>query len=519
MLAIILIFLIYNLLQILIFPFFLAYLLYRKFSGKKIFGSFKHRIGLVERTSAQKKSITKTIWIHAVSVGEVLSVQHFISQLKKQKPDTIIYLTVGTPAGREVAQKNIAADVISFMPYDFLPFMLLAFWRIRPSKIFIIEAEIWPNMLILANLFRIKKYLINARVSARSYGRYKFLKFIFAPLFNSFEKIYAQSQQDKERFITLNVNQEKIYVLGDIKIFNVYQKWQAQVRVQEQGEETSEDPSIRICFANSLGTSGHCIEPSPTNSANMPHKQATKSPVILNLFQDPWINKKPFISPILLVGSIHPGELDFYVKLYQALKPSHTNLKMILAPRHFHWIQDLESKIKNAGLSYFMWTAQNDIIKSMQDSQNASQKSNQIGNAESSSTQSLNRAITKTFESHDLLLVCKLGELFNLYRFADIFYLGGTFVNIGGHNLLEPAVWKNACIIGPHHQNTQVVASQMEKIGGLILVNNFEQLLLASQRLLADQNLIKQMGESNFKWILQESKPVEVAIQEIIKNA
>jgi len=449
MLAIILIFLIYNLLQILIFPFFLAYLLYRKFSGKKIFGSFKHRIGLVEQTSAQKKSNTKTIWIHAVSVGEVLSVQHFISQLKKQKPDTIIYLTVGTPAGKEVAQKNIAADVISFMPYDFLPFMLLAFWRIRPSKIFIIEAEIWPNMLILANLFRIKKYLINARVSARSYGRYKFLKFIFAPLFNSFEKIYAQSQQDKHRFITLNVNQEKIEVLGDIKIFNVYQKWQAQVKVQEPNT----------------------------------------------------INKKQNV--FLLVGSIHPGELNFYVKLYQALKPSYPNLKMILAPRHFHWMQELETKIKNAELSYFMWTEQNDIRNATNISQ----------------TQSLDHAITQIFESHDLLLVCKLGELFNLYKFADIFYLGGTFVNIGGHNLLEPAVWKNACIIGPHHQNTQVVASQMEKVGGLIPVNNFEQLLLASQRLLADQNLIKQMGESNFEWILQESKPVEVAIQEIIRNA
>lgn len=485
MVAIILIFLIYNLLQIFVFPFFLLYLLYRKYSGKKIFGSFKHRIGLVDQASTQKKSHTKTIWIHAVSVGEVLSVQHFISQLKKQKPDTIIYLTVGTPAGKEVAQKNIAADVISFMPYDFLPFMLLAFWRIKPSEIFIIEAEIWPNMLILANLFRIKKYLINARVSSRSFGRYKCLKFIFAPLFNSFEKIYAQSQQDKERFVTLNVKQEKINVLGDIKIFNVYQKWQAQVKAQENSR-----------------TNSQYIEPLTTNSTDNQHKQSTKSSVILNLFQDPWINKKTFTSPILLVGSIHPGELDFYVKLYQELKPSHPNLKMILAPRHFHWKQELETKIKNADLSYFMWTEQNNIRNTTNISQ----------------TQSLDVAITQIFESHDLLLVCKLGELFNLYRFADIFYLGGTFVNIGGHNLLEPAVWSDACIIGPYHQNTQVVASQMENVGGLIAVNNFEQLLQTSQQLLSNPNLIKQMGSHNFEWILQETKPVEVAIQEIIRT-
>lgn len=495
MLAIILIFLIYNLLQILAFPFFLLYLLYRKFSGKKIFGSFKHRIGLVDKISTKSTNLPdialqtrRRVWIHAVSVGEVLSVQHFISQLKKQKPDVIIYLTVGTPAGKEIAQKNIAADVISFMPYDFLSFMLLAFWRIRPSKIFIIEAEIWPNFLILSDLFRIKKYLINARVSARSYGRYKFLKFIFAPLFNSFEKIYAQSLQDKERFVSLHVNREKIAVLGDIKIFNVYQKWLASGYLQEQ---------ITGAQTINTGVLGN-LDREILSCKNLDHETSHHK--------------------ILLVGSIHPGELDFYVKLYQELKTSHPDLKMILAPRHFHWMHELENKIKNAGLSYFMWTAQNDIRTALPCDQNAPQEFNQIGNADSLSTQSFDRAITQILKSHDLLLVCKLGELFNLYKFADIFYLGGTFVNVGGHNLLEPAVWSNACIIGPYHQNTQVVASQMKKVGGLRTVTNFEQLLEASQRLLSDHNLVKHMGQCNFKWICQEAKHVEIAIQEIIKD-
>ena len=121
------------------------------------------------------------------------------------------------------------------------------------------------------------------------------------------------------------------------------------------------------------------------------------------------------------------------------------------------------------------------------------------------------------------MLVCKLGELFNLYQFADIFYLGGTFVNIGGHNLLEPAVWSNACIIGPHYQNTQVVAAQMQKAGGLIKIDNktdnFAQLLQASQKLLADHNLIKQMGKCNFAWLTMQATQVDAAIQEIIKDA
>jgi 3-deoxy-D-manno-octulosonic-acid transferase len=483
MIALIIIFLIYNFLQILAIPFFIVYLFYRKFSGKNIFGSFKQRIGLVPSThlrahrnlgevgkcfrlrssvfdkttpdgssydgqvvgqapSTPTKS-TENIWFHAVSVGEVLSIQHLISKIKEEKPDAKIYLTVGTLAGKEMAQKNISADFISFMPYDFLPCMLLAFWRIRPSKIFIIEAEIWPNLLILSSLFKIKKYLINARISNRSYGRYKFFKFIFTPLLNSFEKIYAQSQQDIGRFKTLNIGQDdlqnKLEVLGDIKAFNVYQKYTA---MRAHG---------------------------PIDTLN----------------------------PVLFVGSIHPGELDIYIRLYQELKQTRSGLKMILAPRHFHWIDELETKIKNAKLTYFIWTDKNDIDQGV--------------------PAPLGDAITEIFKSRDLLLVCKLGEMFNLYQFANIFYLGGTFVNIGGHNLLEPAVWSKACIIGPYHQNTQAIADQMEKIGGLIKVETFEQLLQASQKLLADYSLQEQMGKCNFEWLKSQAAQIETAIQEIIK--
>jgi 3-deoxy-D-manno-octulosonic-acid transferase len=391
------------------------------------------------------------------------------------------------------------------MPYDFLPCMLLAFWRIRPSKIFIIEAEIWPNLLILSSLFKIKKYLINARISNRSYGRYKFLKFIFAPLFNSFEKIYTQSRQDVERFKTLNIGQEqsqtKIEVLGDIKAFNVYQKWQLGQKQVTHTNILNETYARMVRYTHYVRT--HHRLPAiafgdgwerATKPLAISAEALRKNCVILNLFQDPWINKQSLFSPTLFVGSIHPGELDTYIKLYQELKPTHPNLKMILAPRHFHWTDELEAKIKQAGLTYFTWTDKNKINDTV-----------------------TNDAVTQTLESHDILLVCKLGEMFNLYQFANIFYLGGTFVNIGGHNLLEPAVWSKACIIGPYHQNTQAIADQMQSIGGLIKVTDFEQLLQASQKLLSNPQLQEQMGECNFEWLQKQAAQIGAAIQEIIK--
>jgi 3-deoxy-D-manno-octulosonic-acid transferase len=413
--------------QAIALPFFVLYLTYRWLANKNVFGSVRERVGFVRKTPKNKN----IAWFHAVSVGEVLSIQHIIEQIKAQKPATFIYLTVGTLAGKDMAQKNIPADIISFIPYDFLPCMILALYRIKPDKLFVVEAEIWPNMLTLSSWLRVKKYLINARISTRSYGRYKALKFIFAPLFNSFNNIYAQSEQDRQRFMTLKVKPEGIAVLGDIKIFNVYQKW----LTAKDGKQIYDKPQQKV----------------------------------------------------LLAGSIHPCELDIYTKLFLNLKAIFPDLKMILAPRHFHWMNELESTLKKAQLAYFMWTTQNSFT-------------------------------SKLFNTHDILVVCKLGELFNLYKMSDIFYLGGTFVNIGGHNLLEPAVWSKACIIGPHHQNTQIIAEQLKSVGGLIKVDNFEQLLQQSQKLLINEELCTKMGQLNFEWLEDQVAQISSSIQGIIKQ-
>ena len=125
------IFIIYNVLQILVFNFFVLYLIYRMIKGKSIVGNLRQRLGFVPCPPKNKD----VIWLHAVSVGEVLSVQHLVNDIKSNSSNTQCYLTVGTLAGKQVAEKNINADYISFMPYDFLPCMIIALFRIKPCKI------------------------------------------------------------------------------------------------------------------------------------------------------------------------------------------------------------------------------------------------------------------------------------------------------------------------------------------------------------------------------------------------
>jgi len=347
------------------------------------------------------------VWFHAVSVGEVLSLESIITKIKDKKPRTICYLTVGTPTGKQIAHEKLRCDYVSFLPYDFLPSVWLAYKRIKPQKLIIVEAEIWPNLLMLARWKQVPLFLLNARVSDRSKKRYFALKRVLTPLLNLFETIQTQSEQDRKQFELLGVNQKKLAVLGDIKAFNVFEKWKQ--------------------------TRSH----------------------------------RPGLRPTLLVGSLHPGELDSYLELFKALKPKFPELRMILAPRHFHWKQELIAKVK------------------------------------------------KLDDAHDITLILTLGQLFDLYQQATIYSLGGTFVPVGGHNLLEPAVWGTPTIIGPHYYNCREAAQGLEACNALVSVSNKKELLETVEKLLEDKKTLKEMGKNASGWLAQQATQVEKKLNQL----
>jgi 3-deoxy-D-manno-octulosonic-acid transferase len=425
----ILLFITYQIIQLIALPFFLLYLLIRKINKKGI-GSLKERIGLLPQT----KSLENVIWIHAVSVGEILSIQNLINQIRQQIPKTSVYLTTGTPAGKEIALKNLNAAHLSFLPFDFLLPMFLAFQRIQPKSIIIVEAETWPNFLMLANFFKIPTYSLNARISERSKNKYIKLGFCFRPLFDIFKKIFVQSQIDQLNFEKLGIDKNKLEVLGNIKALNVLHK----------------------------------------------KSTLTKTDFLDKNFQT------------LLVGSVHPGELDIYLNLFNVLKPKFPQLKLILAPRHFNWQQELITKTQATNCSYFLWKPE-DII-------------------------SEENFAKKILSKYDIILVCKLGELFKLYPFCSIFFLGGTFVPVGGHNLLEPAVWGKLSIIGPYYHNCKDIADKLEQHKALIKVASANELAAIIEKLLSDPIQVEQLGNKAYFWLEQEASLVQKKLDSFIKD-
>jgi len=459
---------IYQLLQIILFPF-IAILICILQVKRGIIGNLKQRMGIVPKTQPHEH----VIWLHAVSVGEVLSLQELVNTIKLQIPNAVCYVTVGTIAGMRMAKKQISADYLSFIPYDFGLCMLLAYKRINPKALIITESEIWPNLISFAHFKKVPLFLVNARVNPRSQNRNYHMRWFLTPLLNCFNAIFTQSTHDQEAFERMGVDQKKLIVLGNLKAWNVMGK-------KEKLEQTAaHQPPYNLSAV-------------PATLSEL-RRAGAKAQFTLSSVEGA---DRPF--PIILVGSMHPGELDIYLDTFTQLKAAFPNLKLMLAPRHFCWQTTLVDKIKQAGFSFFEWTETQPISKNH--------------------SEPLQSSLKAIFSHYDILLVCKLGELFGLYPYATIFALGGTFVPVGGHNLLEPAVWGTATIIGPYYDNCKDIADRLEAAEGIIKVENIEKLNAQVFDLLAHPENRIALGNKSYTWVKGEAERVEHVINKLIQK-
>lgn len=203
----------YTLLLTIVSPF-LMWSLYRKRDGKPSVGArWKEHFGFTPTLETNKSPI----WIHAVSVGETLSVSPLIKKLKSQHPDQPIVITTTTPTGAEQAAKLQGIAEHRYMPFDF-SFAIRGFLNaIKPSQLLIMETELWPNTLHTVARSGIPITVINARLSERSCQRYAKVQPIFNMLAKNLTRVLCQYPDDAQRFIRLGVAKEKILVTGSIK--------------------------------------------------------------------------------------------------------------------------------------------------------------------------------------------------------------------------------------------------------------------------------------------------------------
>lgn len=208
---------VYRLLFLPAFTLALPYYLIRMWRRGGYRKGFAHRFGLIEKLETPPPGTTR-VWLQAVSVGEVLAAGPLIRKLN-ENPAIEIVLTTTTSTGYAEALKKYAGEIrnIGIFPLDFWIFNRCAWKRIRPGAILLMESELWPEHLHRAHKSNIPAFLINARLSDRSYRRYASVRRMAAGLLRNFSMIYAASGADQSRFLKLGCTPERIMHFGNIK--------------------------------------------------------------------------------------------------------------------------------------------------------------------------------------------------------------------------------------------------------------------------------------------------------------
>ncbi len=391
----------------------------------KFRAGFWQKIGFYKPSEISFKE-TKTIWIHAVSVGEVNAVETFTKKLRNEYPDFNIVLSTVTRTGQQVATNKLTnfTDKIIYFPYDFFFSVKSALNIIKPDLVIIAETEIWPTFSNEVNKKNIPLMIINGRISPSSYKGYKRFKAIFSKILSNYSLILMQSKEDKDRIVDIGSNESKTEVMGNLKY---------DISANLSTEE------IEV-LSSSLKTKGKTI---------------------------------------LIAGSTHAGEDEIVLNVFKQLKSTHSNLKLLLAPRHPERNESVFELMLKTGLN--------------------------CGKRKSSDN----------FEQNDIIMLDTMGELGNIYSIAKIAFIGGSFSGTGGHNPLEAAIYNVPTISGPTIFNFKDVYKFLTQAKASIIANNEKELVETLEMLLSNDLKYKTCSEACKTIFEQNSGALSYSIEKL----
>jgi len=183
--------------------------------------NFRHRFGIFPNDTVARFRGKKPVWIHAVSVGEIFLALKIVEAIRQAEPERHIVLSTTTTTGyRVAAEKESDTLTVIHNPVD-LPFITARVIRlIDPSRLVLVEAEIWPNLIAQLKRRGIPVVLINARLSPRSERRYLTVKSLIAPVFSLLDGVTVPFETDQARWAGLGVPRERLFVTGSVKFDN-----------------------------------------------------------------------------------------------------------------------------------------------------------------------------------------------------------------------------------------------------------------------------------------------------------
>ncbi len=363
----------------------LPYWLFQMARHGKYRKGFAERLGRVPARLQLPGEHEPAIWVHAVSVGEVLAVAGLVEEIQRRFPRHRIFVSTTTDTGQNLARKRFGESNVFYFPMDFA-FAIKPYLRaLRPQLVVIAETEFWPNFLRLAHASGARIAVVNARISDRSWPSYRRFRGWIRRLLVNVDLFLAQTEEDAARLRDIGALAERVQVAGNLK-FDI---------------PAPAPPAIVEKLRESLAASA--------------------------------------AGPVLVCGSTVDGEEPLLLKAFENVLVQHPRAAMILAPRHPERFAAVAALLGQMSIRFFrrsQWNGE-DLAAGV-------------------------------------LLLDTIGELAALYALADIAFVGGSLVAHGGHNIIEPAHYGVATVVGNHTENFRDIVSLFQSRDALRIVGPAE---------------------------------------------
>ena len=369
---------------------------------------FSQRMGWQGHSPNGSGSPQPLIWVHAVSLGEVVAAAPLVKALHAQHPEYRYIVTTVTETGREAVEQRLGGIAEhQYAPLDFSWAVAGMVRRLQPVLYVFVETELWPNLLWTLRKQGVPSVLVNGRLSSRSFRRQDLplIRSFYRSVLQDLTLCLMQSERDRQRIVALGAEPSRAHVTGNIK----FDQPRSGVRLDE---------SLRQSFGLDEN------------------------------------------EQLILAGSTHAGEEELLVSAYRHIVKTYPTTVLMLAPRHIERADRVEAVLREAGF--------------------AVQRRSRIQEKQSGPR---------------VIILDTRGELSRAYRDAVVAFVGGTLVPVGGHNLLEPAVWGTPVMFGPYTDHCAEVAALLSEAGGGRRVMGVEDLVSSLEEWLGQSDTRHRVGQ------------------------
>jgi 3-deoxy-D-manno-octulosonic-acid transferase len=291
-------YIVYSVLVLGVFVVASPWFLYQALRYRKYVGSLGQRMGYLPVSFNIDGD--ESIWIHAVSVGEVLTARPLIVELRRRYPALRIFLSTTTLAGQQLARRNVPdVDEVFYFPFDLAPFVRRTLDLVKPRLFLMMETEIWPVLLDECQRRGVKTAVVNGRLSSRSFPRYRLVRAFMRRVMADIDRFLVQSDESARRFVELGADPARVVVTGSLK-FDSLDKPGASSRLRARDR-------------------------------------------VLRYF------RLPASRPVVVAGSTMKGEESLVLSAFRRIRGAHPTALLVLAPRHPERFGEVEQLCRNEG--------------------------------------------------------------------------------------------------------------------------------------------------------------------------